>query len=505
MIAITGQSGIDHPIKSSKVAFSVKRAVVCSGPSPEPLARSVFGMAPSRLLTCTCKNNLTLNAPGSRSPVTLGTVYCDPHHIPISLRTVCSKAETVYVAVPPTAFSDFSPIPQRENLLVHMQLLEAQTEQVSEPSQSVRGRLRVVETNPQTDPRWESFVAHHPNGSVYHHPAWLQALEREYKHKGMYLLCEDFTGQVLGILPMHYTRGLPFSTGNPLIGRRLSSLPRTPLAGPLSVDSRATVALLRAAVHRASINPGTLLQIKTQGTDLDGLVDGLVCTPWRMSYVLRLEPLAGSTFRIADRDHRYTIKKAINKATRLGVHVRPAETLEDLYSWYRLYLETMRHNVVPARPYRFFIALWELLRPRGMMQLLLAERQEAGRRRIIAGTIFLQSCRTVSCGFNGSRRGDFSLRPNDLIYWEAINNAFRRGFRLFDFGEVMADRPELARYKLKWGSEPVRLYRYYYPAFCNNKNETVQTAHHQIFTRALWRRLPLTTTTWLSDWIYDRL
>ena len=37
--------------------------------------------------------------------------------------------------------------------------------------------MRVVEVDPQTDPRWEAFVAAHPDGLVYHHPAWLQALQ----------------------------------------------------------------------------------------------------------------------------------------------------------------------------------------------------------------------------------------------------------------------------------------------------------------------------------------
>lgn len=54
--------------------------------------------------------------------------------------------------------------------------------------------LRVIETNPQTDPRWESFVAGHPNGSIYHHPLWLEALEREYGRKALYLNCVDAAG-----------------------------------------------------------------------------------------------------------------------------------------------------------------------------------------------------------------------------------------------------------------------------------------------------------------------
>lgn len=363
--------------------------------------------------------------------------------------------------------------------------------------------LRVVETNPRTDPRWESFVEEHPNGSIYHHPAWLEALEQEYGQKGVYFVCEDAAGQFLAILPMLYTRGLPFGLGRSLTGRRLSSLPRTPIAGPLSIDSRATVAVLQEAVRQVSKNPGVQLQIKTQGRELDGLIDGVACTPWRLSYLLQLPLSSDGPFRISNSHSRSSVKGSINKATRLGVHARPAETEAELGAWYRLYLETMRHHVVPPRPYRFFAALWELLKPRGMMQLLLAEQQTMGRRRIIAGSIFLTFGRTVSYAFNGSRRRDLSLQPNDVIQWQAINEACRRGFRSLDFGEVPEGHDSLARSKSKWGAEPVRLYRYYYPACPDLESGSVESGGYaELLRKAVWRRLPLTATSWLGDRIY---
>ena len=46
---------------------------------------------------------------------------------------------------------------------------------------------RVVAIDPQSDRRWESFVANHPGGSVYHHPAWLKVLEMEYGRKTLNL------------------------------------------------------------------------------------------------------------------------------------------------------------------------------------------------------------------------------------------------------------------------------------------------------------------------------
>src|SRR5262245_35747859 len=115
--------------------------------------------------------------------------------------------------------------------------------------------VRVVETDPHADPRWERFVAQHHHGSIYHHPSWIRALEMEYGQKGVHFVCEDPTGQILALMPTLPTRGLPLKVGGSLAGARLSSLPRTPLGGPLSTEERATVAVLQA-VMRASHEKG---------------------------------------------------------------------------------------------------------------------------------------------------------------------------------------------------------------------------------------------------------
>jgi Acetyltransferase (GNAT) domain len=366
--------------------------------------------------------------------------------------------------------------------------------------------LRVAETNPQTDPRWESLVNEHPNGSIYHHPAWLQVLEREYGQKGLHFICEDVSGRVRAILPMQYTRGLPLGFKRAVAGRRLSSLPRTPLAGPLSLDTGATIALLKEAVRRAAVNPGIQLQIKMQSRDLDGLVDGLLSRPWRMSYLLRLPKSSEGPFRIPNSHSRASIKWAVNKATKLGVVVRPAETESDLSVWYALYLETMRRNVVPPRSYRFFAALWDLLRPRGMMQLVLAEQEVRGRRRIIAGSIFFMFGRTVSYAFSGSCLKDFPLRANDVIQWRAINEACKNGYCYFDFGEVPEGNDELAKFKTKWGAEPVRLHRYYYPSPPDSIAESVESVGYgEMLRNAVWRRLPLPAISWIGNRIFSYL
>lgn len=405
--------------------------------------------------------------------------------------------------------------------------------------------MRVVQVDPQSDPRWAAFVTAHPDGLVYHHPASLRTISSEYHRKPICLLCEDEDGQVRGVLPLLRTRGLPFLRGGQLTGRRLSSLPRTPVAGPLALDKEATSALLRAAVERVKREQGgAVLQLKVwplnsqtghESIEAASTPDGLVRVPWRLTYTLELTGRP-EDIRFGNSRNHGRIKWAVNKATRMGVRVRRAETEDDLRAWYSLYLDSMRLHAVPPRPYRFFKASWDFMRPRGLMRLLLAEQVETDQSQsqedeegqaeevgpkidkmrqpprlgqtphLLAGSIFLMLGRTEFYAFNGSRRDSLSLRPNDAILWQAIHDACAEGYRYFDFGEVVEDNHGLAEFKGKWGAEPHRLYRYYYPAPKELEPDSFQTrSRARELVNAAWSRLPLRATALLGDWINSYL
>src|SRR5437016_14385506 len=87
--------------------------------------------------------------------------------------------------------------------------------------------LRVIELDPQTDPRWETLMTLLPASVIYQHPAWLGVLEETYRYKPIHLACEDATGQLRGVLPLFYRRGLR-------TGRICTSLFDSPQAGPLA-------------------------------------------------------------------------------------------------------------------------------------------------------------------------------------------------------------------------------------------------------------------------------
>jgi CelD/BcsL family acetyltransferase involved in cellulose biosynthesis len=361
--------------------------------------------------------------------------------------------------------------------------------------------LRVVECDPRVEPRWEAFLRTHPDALVYHHPAWLDVLAREYGQEPIGLACESRDGELVGVLPLFRGRGLRFRVEGQSAGGRLVSLPRTPVAGPVAADRESAARLLDAAVGHAGA-AGVRLQLKVEGRGLDGLVDGLEGMPWLPTYAREL-PDEPDGLRFGNSRNHARIMWAIGKARKHGVDVRPAESEEDLRAWYRLYLETMRTHAVPPRPYRFFAALWRELRPRGLMRLIVAERREADGPRLLAGSVFLMFGRTVFYAYTGAHAEGLRLRANDVIQWRAMHDAVKGGFRRYDLGEVSEDDPGLVDFKKKWGTTPTLLYRYYHPPLDPEGAGVLESGRRlRTLGSKVWRRLPLGLTAVVGDRLY---
>lgn len=360
----------------------------------------------------------------------------------------------------------------------------------------------VREIDPARDPRWDAYVAAHPDGVVYHGAGWLRALQREYGRAPVALALEGGDGVLHGVLALMATSGLPLRRGGELAGRRLASLPRTPVAGPLADDRAGLVLLVRAARERLA--PGARLQLKLAEPRLDGVDPQLHGQPWRLSYSRDL-PGPGEELRFGARRNHVRIRSAVTRATDDGVLVRRAERLGDVRAWYRLYLATMREHLVPARPWSLFVALWEELRPRGEMRLLLAER----RGELLGGSLLLMSSSTVFYAFNGSRRSALALKPNDVLQWRALHDAAAEGYARYDLGEVAEGNEGLAHFKRKWGAQATRLHRYSFPALAPARAPAAADGNGAgavaALARRAWGRVPLGATALAGRFVYRYL
>lgn len=348
--------------------------------------------------------------------------------------------------------------------------------------------------DPDRDARWASWVRSREDGVVFQHPAWMQVLRRAYGYPPICLALEDAAGRLRGVLPLVSTRGV-------VTGRRLSSLPHTPVAGPLADAPEIASELLQAAMAVAGAT-GRRLLVKAPSAGLARDVPGVTCVPWDSTYVVDL-PGRPQELRFGSPRNHARIRWAVRKGERMGLAVREADTPDDLRAWYGLYLETMRSHAVPPRPYRLFAAMWDLLRPAGMMRLVLAEHVAGARRRLLAGSVILTCGQTAAYAFNGRRPDLLALRPNDAIQWTVIPQLCAAGVRFYDLGEVGAGQVGLADFKRKWGASARPLYRYHYPRHAGQHPDTLGAgAPWRRAADAAWRRMPLAATAPVGDWLY---
>lgn len=404
-----------------------------------------------------------------------------------------------------------------------MLLFGPRREMVLSSSMNSASALRVREVDFKVDPRWNAFVSRHQDALIYHHTSYLSALESEYGQRCRALVCEDDSAQLRAVLPLFHVDGLPFRLGRSTGRRRLSSLPRTPIAGPLAADDAAMAAILNHAVQLVAGEPGLQLEIKSRQQSLERLAPELHSLPWNSSYIqelparidggswenfcedLRLPCECGPCehcrrLRFGNAKKRHRVNWAVNKALRLGLHIREANNEAELAQWYRLYLDSMRHHSFPPRPFRFFANLWSTLRPLGQMTLLFAESTDTTPKRIVAGSMVLHFGQTAFYAFTGCAHKDFSLHPNDLLQMELIRDSCQSGFRWYDFGEVSEGDEGLAQFKGKWGTQARPLYRYFYPAPqpAQGGNASPVIA----WVRRGWRSLPLGITEKLGEKIH---
>ena len=360
--------------------------------------------------------------------------------------------------------------------------------------------LTVKEANSSIDKEWIEFIQNYDECSIYYHPVWLRVLQGETNQKVIKLVCRDNSGHMVGILPLQFTKGVPFGLGGIAGAKRISSLPRTPVSGLIASNEDIADLLISKANEISKNKSNHRLQIKSFNDNLNSNIKDLSKHFWREVYFTDI-PKYPEEIRFGNSKNHSTIKRAVNKAIKSGVTIKYSDSEIDLLAWYKLYLDTMKFHTSPPRSLGFFKSLWNNLKSKGLMQLALAELEDGGGKRIIAGSIFLNFNKTVVYAFNGSNRKDFELRPNDLIHWTIIHDAQKNGFEVYDLGEVANGQDGLAAYKQKWASRILKMYHYYCPDLNEKNEENIDSDISGMLLKNVWNILPLKITSIIGSQI----
>ena len=156
--------------------------------------------------------------------------------------------------------------------------------------------------------------------------------------------------------------------------------------------------------------------------------------------------------------YREEIRRAIRKAQKKGLYVKPATSRNEVEVFYRLYLSSMERNRAAAKyPLRWFHAFYEILIQRGMGDILFAMKGEG---QYAAGVVLVHSATSYHYLHNGSVADDLEARPNDLTVDYIIRKGVKEGKAVLDFMGSDRDDLSLIRFKEKWGSQSRDIYTY---------------------------------------------
>lgn len=287
---------------------------------------------------------------------------------------------------------------------------------------------------------WSAFVCADGRATPFHHPEWARMIADCYGLRCFVFVLRKAPGEsIVGGVPV-------IETYRPFSGRRWSSLPFTDVCRPLV--ERDDEPHLLASLDRERISAGI------RSFELDGPLGGFAPSDAGSSvaHVLSLDPDPA----VVESRYRSSVRRNIRTARHGNLELRRGDRESDVTDdFYRLQVLTRQRLGLPPQPRRYFSLLWRRILEPGLGSLLFVE--VAGTP--VAGAVFLRWNGTVVYKYGASDADAWHLRPNNLIFSEAIADACRGGDRVFHFGRTDVGDEGLRRFKLGWGAEEQPLER----------------------------------------------
>ncbi|HYD36201.1 MAG TPA: FemAB family XrtA/PEP-CTERM system-associated protein [Allosphingosinicella sp.] len=282
--------------------------------------------------------------------------------------------------------------------------------------------------------RLDAFAASHEESEVFHRPQWSQAVEQGCGQRAHYLIAERPGRGIAGILPLTDVRSA-------LFGRALVSAGFGTGGGVVADDPQAAAALIGAAEALADRLGCASLELRG-GPIPDGY---RVRDDVYVGFAMPLAKGEEAILKSIKRRHR-----GVKRARAHGLHARTGRSGKDRSDFFRVYGESMRNLGSPVFPPRLFAAMLERFGEDCDITLVCRGEEP------LAGLLNFYFKGTILPFWGGGTAAARPLCANELLYFEAMVHASRRGCTRFDFGRSKLGSGNHS-FKANWGIEPEAL------------------------------------------------
>ncbi len=303
--------------------------------------------------------------------------------------------------------------------------------------------------------QWDAFIAEHANGHFLQSWGWGE-LKADASWSPLRLaLWNEQSGQIVAAAQV-LRRTAP---GMPLWAGHLAYIPKGPVLdwsqSPLcdAFFSQLDILLSKQGAIALRLEPA--MEVGTE----EGQLALQRLAPHYTRRLHALQPLRTIVLDLApDEDLLLAQMKEkwrynVRLATRKGVTIRDAASVEDLHQWYALLQTTGQRDQFGVHTLSYYQRAWELFVLSGKGRLLLAEYEGA----LLAGIFVVLFADQAIYLYGASSNQQRQLMPNYLLQWEGICWAKREGAHIYDFWGIPDTDAEdeamsgVYRFKRGWG------------------------------------------------------
>lgn len=307
------------------------------------------------------------------------------------------------------------------------------------------------------------------NGSPFHLPGWLLAVEEGTGQRATGLLVEK-GGAITGWLPLTLVH-------SPLFGRALVSSGFAVDGGALARSELTARRLCRAASELAAREACASVELR----------GGMAPEGWTVrsdSHCGFVRELAGddeAQLLAIPRKQRAEIRKGLGK----NLDVTIGTTERDRQAHYACYAESVRNLGTPVFPRALFDAVLDRFGPEDADILTVWDGD-----RPVASVLTLYHMGAAMPYWGGGVWDARALRANEVMYYRLMCHARRKGCIRFDFGRSKTNSGPY-RFKKNWGFEPRPLSYASWSAPGSQARDVDPTSAAYASKIALWQKLPL--------------
>lgn len=293
----------------------------------------------------------------------------------------------------------------------------------------------VFEIDPLIDPRWETFVQHHSQTSVFHSTNWIRALKSVY-----------------GYRPVVFTTsppGSPLTNGiavcrikSWLSGSRLVSLPFSDHCEPLVRNADEFDDLLLSMRRYVDVGWSKYAEVRPVSFEPRQVTK----YTRHLSYCFHRIDLTPRIEEVFRSFHKDCVQRKIRRAEKEKLTYEEGTSDSLLQKFYRLMVMTRRRQSLPPQPLAWFRGLIGALG--SDLKIRVASVGDVP----VASILTLSHKMTVTYKYGCSDTAFNKFGGMALLFWKTIQEAKSAGYTELDMGRSDCDNLGLIAFKNHWGA-----------------------------------------------------